>query len=210
MPAPELRLFVDSNFASPYALSAFVALREKGLAFEVASVNLAAKDNHEPAYAAASLTRRVPTLFHDGFALSESSAITEYVDEVFPGAALYPKDAQGRARARQVQAWMRSDFLPIREERSTVVVFRGPVAAPLSERAQASADVLFRAAQSLLPPGAQNLCGDWCIADVDFAMMLNRLVANGDPVPGAVAEYVRRQWQRPSIQEWVAKNREWV
>jgi len=38
-----LRLFVDTQFASPYAMSVFVALREKGLDFELSTVDLAAQ-----------------------------------------------------------------------------------------------------------------------------------------------------------------------
>lgn len=37
--------------------------------------------------------------------------------------------------------------------------------------------------------------------------MLNRLVMHGDPVPGALAAYARRQWQRPSVRKWVNQNR---
>ncbi|HEY6458366.1 MAG TPA: glutathione transferase [Steroidobacteraceae bacterium] len=106
-------LYVDAQFASPYAMSAFVSLREKGLPFDVQAVDLSVKENHAPAFAATSITRRVPTLVHDGFALSESSAISEYLDESFPGAPLYPADPRCRARARQVQAWLRSDLMPI-------------------------------------------------------------------------------------------------
>jgi glutathione S-transferase len=72
-------LCVDSLFASPYAMSAFVSLREKELPFDVETVDLSANKNHEPAFATTSITRRVPTLVHDGFALSESSAISEYI-----------------------------------------------------------------------------------------------------------------------------------
>ena len=59
-------LYVDSQFVSPYAMSAFVSLLEKKLAFEIESVDLAADANQEPAFAATSITRRVPTLIHDG------------------------------------------------------------------------------------------------------------------------------------------------
>ena len=83
MPSTNLRLYADAQFASPYAMSAFVALHEKGLSFELATIDLANNANLEPEYAASSLTQRVPTLVHDSFALSESSAITEYLDEVF-------------------------------------------------------------------------------------------------------------------------------
>ena len=116
-----MRLYVDANFASPYALVAFVSLIEKGLEFEIEPLDLAAHANHDPNFARTSITRRVPTLIHDNFALSESSAICEYLDETFPGTRLYPTDPHDRARARQIQAWVRSDLMPIRDERPTFV-----------------------------------------------------------------------------------------
>jgi glutathione S-transferase len=118
-------LYADANFASPYALVAFVSLLEKGLTFDIEPLDLSVKANLEPAFAATSITRRIPTLFHDDFALSESSAICEYVNETSPGRRLYPTNPHDRARARQVQAWVRSDLMPIREERPTFVVFSG-------------------------------------------------------------------------------------
>ena len=77
-------LSVDSNFMSPYALAAYVALIEKEIPFEVVRVDLGARQQHDPGFRDRSLTARVPLLEHRGFALTESSAITEYLDEVFP------------------------------------------------------------------------------------------------------------------------------
>jgi glutathione S-transferase len=202
-----LRLYADAQFSSPYAMSVFVALHEKGLPFELSTVDLGREANRARDFAAPSLTQRVPMLVHDGFALSESSAITEYLDEVFPGTPLYPAEPQRRARARQVQAWLRSDLMPIRQERSTEVVFYGPNDTPLSAVAQAAAGKLFAAAEALLEDGSENLLGEWCIADVDLALMLNRLVLNGDAVPQRLAEYARHQWQRPSVQRWIKLER---
>ncbi|WP_414690932.1 glutathione S-transferase N-terminal domain-containing protein, partial [Novosphingobium sp.] len=50
------------------------------------------------------MTQRVPTLVHGGFALSESTAITGYLDETFPETPIYSRDRNHRARARQLQA----------------------------------------------------------------------------------------------------------
>lgn len=206
---PELRLYVDAQFASPYALSVFVSLREKGLPFRMETVDLGAGENLQPAFARTSLTRRIPTLVDGEFHLSESSAISEYLDEVYPdtGVRLYPGDARERARARQVQAWLRSDLLPIRMERSTEVVFYGAKAARLTAQARLAADKLQGAAETLLADGRDHICGDWGIADVDLALMLNRLLAHGDPMPERLASYVRRQWARPSVQAWVRQER---
>ncbi|EIK60628.1 glutathione transferase [Pseudomonas lactis] len=202
-----LHLYVDSPFTSPYAMSVFVALREKGLAFETLTLDLDARQNQAADFAQRSLTQRVPTLVDGDFALSESSAITEYLDQAYPETSVYPADVQQRARARQVQAWLRSDLLPIRQERSTLVVFCGQKRPPLSADAQAAATKLISAAQALLADNREYLCGQWSIADVDLAVMLNRLILNGDAVPTQLVAYAQRQWQRPSVREWVELRR---
>ncbi len=178
------RLYVDAQYTSPYALSVFVALREKGVEFDL--------EQQAQGYAGLSLTQRVPTLEQEGFALSESSAITEYLDELYPQAPLYPQDARQRARARQVQAWLRSDLQALRQERSTLVIFYGQKAAPLSAAGEAAARKLIDGAQALLTGGRSSLFEQWSIADVDLALMLNRLILNGDPVPDGLVDYARR------------------
>jgi glutathione S-transferase len=208
--SPEARpmiLYVDANFASPYALVAFVSLLEKGLTFDIETVDLAARANQGLDFARTSITRRVPTLVHEDFSLSESSAICEYIDETFPGTRLYPTDLRDRARARQVQAWVRSDLMPIRDERPTFVVFNGATRPALSAQAREAADKLFSAALSLLDRRTDNLFGDWSIADVDLAMMLQRLIVLGDPVPQLLIDYAARQWHRPTLQQWVHRPR---
>ena len=207
MNQPVITLWSDADFFSPYVMSVYVALQEKSLPFTLKTVNLDSGEHLQPGWKGYSATRRVPLLEVDNFSLSESSAITEYLDERFAPPEwerLYPHDLQKRARARQVQAWLRSDLLPIREARSTDVVFAGAKKAPLSEAGQASADKLFAIAGELLAHGKPNLFGEWCIADVDLALMLNRLVMHGDPVPERLAEYATFQWQRSSVQRYVA------
>jgi len=55
-------LYVDSNFASPYALPAYVSLIEKGLTFDVKPLELFANAQKADAFATTSITARVPTL----------------------------------------------------------------------------------------------------------------------------------------------------
>jgi glutathione S-transferase len=202
-----MRLYVDANFASPYALVAFVSLIEKGLEFEVETLDLAARAHHDPNFARKSITRRVPTLIDGEFALSESSAICEYLDEAFAGPRLYPTDPRDRARARQIQAWVRSDLMPIREERPTFVVFCGAKRPALSQHGSEAAAALCAAALALLEGRTDNLFGGWSIADVDLAMMLQRLIALGDPIPQRLIDYAQHQWRRPSVQQWISKKR---
>ena len=201
---PALSLYVDSNFISPYAMACFVALVEKKLPFDLKTIDLDSGEHLQPKFRDLALTGRVPVLVHGDVMLSESSAIIEYLDEAFPEhARALPADLVKRARARELQAFIRSDLLALRAERSTLVVFVEPTTAPLSAAGQAAAERLIRIAGRLIE--GEHLFGDWSIADTDLALMLNRLVHSGDPVPERVAAWARTQWQRPSVQQWVAK-----
>ena len=73
----------------------------------------------------------------------------------------------------------------------------------MSDEAGAAVARLFFVADRLLEEGADHLFGDWSIADTDLAIMLNRLLANGDRVPQRLAAYVRRQWDRDSVRAWM-------
>ncbi|MNS24414.1 Glutathione S-transferase YfcF [compost metagenome] len=207
MSQPAITLWSDANFFSPYVMSVYVALAEKGLTFNLKTVDLDRGDHLKPQWQGYALTRRVPVLEIDGFELSESSAIDEYLEDRFAPPEwerIYPHDLQKRARARQIQAWLRSDLVPIREQRATDVIFGGVKMPALNEAGEASASKLFETATKLLEHGNPNLFGEWCIADADLALMLNRLVLNGDAVPQALADYASFQWQRASVQRFVA------
>ncbi|HEX8790593.1 MAG TPA: glutathione transferase [Polyangiaceae bacterium] len=209
-----LVLHGNSTWTSPYVLSVFVALREKGLPFEVRDVALNKREHADPAFAARSITSRVPVLVDGDFALSESSAIDEYLEEAYPAPAharVLPANVRDRARARQVMAWLRSDFMAIREERSAEYVFyahdRLKPFAPLSDAGKRAAAKLVAAAERLLPPAGGPLFDAWCIADTDLAMMLQRLVKTGDDLPARLRAYAEEQWRRPAVIEFCAHER---
>lgn len=206
---PTVTLWSDACFFSPYVMSVFVSLTEKGVPFSLQHIDLSSSEHLQKAYGKISLTRRVPTLQVDDFLLSESSAIAEYLEERFAPPEyerLFPRDREKRAKAREIQAWLRSDFMPLRQERPTEVLFAGESFPPLSEAAQASAQKLFDGVAQLLTTGQQNLFGEWSIADTDLAVMINRLALHGDAVPESVADYAHFQWQRASVQLWLSES----
>ncbi|MEP7121910.1 MAG: glutathione transferase [Byssovorax sp.] len=203
-----LTLFADTFWISPYVFSCFVSLREKGLDFSVEPVALQSREQDAPAYRDRTLTGRVPALRHGDFWLAESQAIVEYLDDAFPDAPrALPRDLEARARARQILAWLRSDLMPIREERSTATMFYERATAPLSTAGEAAAARLLRVAELLVPAGSGSLFGAWSQADSDLAFMLQRLLLNGHAVPTKVHAYAEREWQRPSVQEFVTHPR---
>lgn len=88
---------------SVYAWIARLALSEKGVDYEWVEINPFAAEL--PAdYLALHPFGRVPALVHDGFALYETRAITQYVDEAFEGQRLQPTTAASRARVSQIMS----------------------------------------------------------------------------------------------------------
>ncbi len=206
MPNPStITLYAEGAWDSPYVFTVLVALLEKGLAYELRVLDLDRGEQRDFEFARRSLTARVPCIEHEGFALSESTAIVEYLHERFSdlGPPLLPATLQDRARCRQVMAFLRSDLLALREERPTTTMFHARATTPLSERARAAADKLVRVAEQLVPSGEGELFGAWSCADADLAFMLHRLLLNGDPVPERIARWAARQWRRPSVQTYV-------
>ena len=205
-------LYVNSQYSSPYALSVYATLIEKRVPFELRTVDLAAGEHLAQDYARLSLTSRVPTLAVGEFSLSESSAIVEYLEDAFPSPefpSVYPASPEQKARARQIQAWVRSDLGALREERPTTVIFGDKNAAPLTPQGRQAAEKLLAVADRLIDDQGNHVFGSWSIADVDLSVMLNRLYANGDPVPAKVKAYVDRQASRPCVEQWwaLAKNK---
>lgn len=198
-----LVLYGDALLESPYVMSAYVALTEKGVPFEWRPVDLKAGDQRKPEFAGPSLTAKVPAIEHDGFWLTESLAIAEYLEEAFPAPALFPSAPRDRARARQIMGWLRSDLLPLREERPTTTIFSAPTSAPLSPAAQRAADKLLRVAGAVVGD-RPSLFERFSLADVELALALHRLIANADPVPDALGRYARGVFERPSVRAYLA------
>jgi glutathione S-transferase len=206
----ELVLYGNAGLTSPYVFSCFVTLEEKGVPFRLELLSLERKEHERAEYRDASWTGRVPALRHGDFWLAESSAIDEYVEDAFPPPRwprLYPEDPQARARMRMVQAFLRSDLQPLRVERSTGTLFGEERAEPFSAEGKASADRFLRIADRLLPAGASFLSGSFSPADADLSLMLQRLLANGDPVPERLAAYARGIWARPSVRAWLVQTK---
>jgi glutathione S-transferase/GST-like protein len=81
-----------------------LALAEKGVAYESHYTDLLSFDQHKPDYLKMNPNGTIPVMKHGDRVLTESTAIMEYVNEAFEGAALMPEDVQDRWRIRW---WMK-------------------------------------------------------------------------------------------------------
>jgi maleylpyruvate isomerase len=102
------------NFhASSTSYRTRIVLNCKGIAYEYVPVRLDKAEHLGAAYGEINPMRGVPTLETDGARLYQSSAIIEYLEEVYPEPAMLPKDAVGRARVRAIAAIVGSDMHPV-------------------------------------------------------------------------------------------------
>ncbi len=75
-------------------------LNAKKLAFDEVKLNLLEGDQLKPDYLKLNPNGVVPTLDHDGAIVTDSTVITEYLDEVFPAVSFTPEQPHARARMR--------------------------------------------------------------------------------------------------------------
>lgn len=200
-----LTLYVDANYDSPWAMSAFVALEEKHLPYELVTKVLSKKETFAADYGAR--TKKIPSLRRGDFWLAESMAISEYLAESFPfpkHPRLYPENLEERATCREVQLFLRTDLMAIRQERPTTTIWFSRATTPLSAEAEAAVKRLVEAVEPLLAHGRPTLFGSWCIADPDLAVMLQRLNLNGTTLPPKLKAYAEANWLRPSVAKWNA------
>lgn len=87
-------------------------LAEKGVHYHFELVDLMTGQHKSVEHLERQPFGQVPVLDHDGFKLYESRAICCYLDEVMPGVALTPHEAQGRALMRQWMSVEQSNFSP--------------------------------------------------------------------------------------------------
>ncbi len=89
--------------AEPVAnsLKSLIPLHEKGLDFEGRYVDLHKFEQHEPWFTAINPEGQVPVLDHDGFIVTHTTVINEYLEDAFPDAPpLRPNEPRGNARMR--------------------------------------------------------------------------------------------------------------
>lgn len=89
-----------------------LCLKEKGLGFDSRYVDALCFEQHVGEVVKLNPKGEVPVLVHDGDTYTEASYIEQYLDEVFPGPALMPKDALGRWRVRAWQKHVDEELAP--------------------------------------------------------------------------------------------------
>lgn len=91
---------------SPFSWKVWLALEHLAVPYELCVLSADAGDLKSTAFLVLNPRGKVPVIVDNGFALPESSAIIEYLEEVYgqPGRSLWPSDPRARAIARRFAA----------------------------------------------------------------------------------------------------------
>jgi len=189
---------------SPYVRKVKLALLEKGLGFE--RRRLSPRDLDGAELGALNPRREVPTLVDDGFTITDSTVICEYLEEKCPEPALYPKTPAARARARMLEDVADTHFEPAVWVLMEVLFFgraSGELADQLRTNAKGAIDAHFDLIERELA-AAPFLTGEsFGIADIAFLPHLAGAALYGikpGPERPRVNDWVKRVRARPSVQ----------
>lgn len=112
-----IRLYDFARSSAAYRVR--IALNLKQVAADALPVHLRRNggEQHSPSYGQVNPQNLVPALDVDGEVLTQSVAIIEYLDEVYPNPPLLPGTAQARARIRAMVQLIAADIHPIQNLR---------------------------------------------------------------------------------------------
>ena len=119
MTSTSKKLVLHNDFRSSAAYRVRIAMNLKGLDYAYVPVHLTRDGGMQfkDSYTLLNPQQLVPLLDDEGFQLSQSLAIIEYLDEKFPAIRLLPDSMHGRARVRQLTLAIACDIHPLQNLR---------------------------------------------------------------------------------------------
>jgi len=160
-------LCLFSGPLSMFGAKAQIAMHEKGLPFELVMVPF--KTSYEPKHPEVlriNPKRQVPVLIHDDLEVFDSTQIFEYLEDLQPDPALWPREPKARARARLLELKSDEVYFPhvIR-----LMGLQHDLASADAVAAKAGAAAFCRQIEAQLPE-REYLAGDFSFADIAFFM----------------------------------------
>ncbi len=205
-----LRLY--SGPLSMFGAKAEIALREKGIEFDLVMVPFAKGDRYDPKHPEVmriNPKNQVPVLVDGRVELFDSTQIFEYLEDAFPDPPLWPRDITARAEARQLE--LKSDeiiFMNIARLFGLEETPDDPVA--VAARAKAQEHYADMEAQLA---GRDYLAGPFTYADIGFFMAQffgERKGAVMTATTPRLLEWRARMLMRPAVRTVIGRMGAWL
>jgi len=197
--APNMRLY--SGPLSMFGAKAEIAAREKGLDFELIMVPFEMKLLYEPKHPDVlriNPKRQVPVLIQGEVELFDSTQIFEYLEDLEPDPALWPRSAAARARARLLELKSDEVYFP------HIIRLMGLQATPddpVAIAAREGAGRFYESMEAQLA-GREYLAGAYSYADIAFYMAQFFGTRMGAPMTSATPRLIawrERMTARPAV-----------
>ncbi|WP_341704482.1 glutathione S-transferase family protein, partial [Ferrovibrio sp.] len=187
--------------------------------YELVMVPFAMKTLYEPKHPEVERInpkRQVPVLVHRSgggpdLELFDSTQIFEYLEDLAPDPALWPRDTAARARARQLELLSDEVYFPhiIR-----LMGLQGTPGDPAAVAAREGAAAFYGRIEGLLADGRPWLAGpDYSYADIAFFMAGIFGDRMGAPMPAEAAHLIAwrtRMTQRPAVRQVAGAMGRWL
>lgn len=163
------RIRLYSGPLSMFGAKAEIAALEKGLDVELVMVPFENSRGYEPKHpevVRVNPKRQVPVLIHGPVEIFDSTQIFEYLEDLRPEPALWPRDVGARARARRLEHESDEVFFP------HVIRLMVLEATPDDPAALAARDAVLRSYRDMdvRVSGHEFLAGPYSFADIAFYM----------------------------------------
>jgi glutathione S-transferase len=196
-------LTISSRNSSAWSLRGWLLTKFSGLPFEEVVVPV-----DDPAARAELLLLSpsilVPCLVHEGIKVWDTLAITEYLNEVCPDAALLPPDRKARAHCRAICGEMHSGFSSLRSALPMNLKAHFP-GFKVWARAQSDIERIVTIWRECLDQyGGPFLFGALGAADAMYAPVVTRFVTYDVKLDPDIVAYGQRILALPEMQQWIA------
>jgi glutathione S-transferase len=208
----EFTLVIGNKNYSSWSLRGWLTAKISGIDFDEIVVPLdrpeaqAAIRKHSP-------SGRVPVLLHDGFAVWESLAIAEYLNDLRPAAGLWPASDKARAVARAISAEMHAGFAELRTRMPMNIRASYPGKGMTPE---VRADIeritgLWRDCRQRFAGAASKddgfLFGTISAADAMYAPVVTRFRTYGVKLDTDADAYCKVVVAHPAMKEWISASK---
>lgn len=197
-----LVLYIGNKRYSSWSLRPYLVLSHAGARFETRTILLDQASTADE-IAKVNPAGRVPVLHGpDGLVIWDSLAISEWANEVYPEAQLWPADRAQRARARSLSAEMHAGFTALRDA-MPMDLWSSLAGVGHTEAALADArrvQTIWR--EQLAASGGPFLFGAFTIADAMFAPVTTRFTTYGVELDAVCRGYVAAIAALPAFVAW--------
>lgn len=201
----QLTLVIGNKNYSSWSLRPWLLLSYFNIPFTEVRIPLYREDTSE-SLSQWSPSGLVPVLKHGEFAVWDSLAICEYLQELYPDYSFWPNDIKARAVARSVSAEMHSGFMALRSSMPMNCCRSFPGKGLNKE---SSADIqrvtaIWRECREQYGEGGSLLFGEFTIADAMYAPVAQRFRTYGVQLDEVSEAYVSTILSLPAMKEWIS------